>query len=331
MFLRNLLHLGKISAITHNQKLLPLHLGILMRPRIGFLHHIRHGPPHHHRQCNESRVNGTIMCEVLLEENHHRLMKGIHILKRVLLRALTLVMQDLGRNVVVLVTSLQHTITQINILAIHKERLVQQSHFIQRLLTDKHEGTAYNLDRIDRLLVQILHIVPAEQTALGKQRAQSRHLTKSHKRRRDTSTRFWCKRAIHPQHPHTTHASLRILVHEVNALSQGALTHKRVRIQQQHILPTCLSQSLIVGTRETNVFLILDVAHPRELSPQVRHGFVAAVVVHNKHFTTHTRQCLLHREQALLQIIADIVIDYDDGEFHLFFIHIFQIRRNLRL
>ena len=42
MFLRNLLHLGKISAITHNQELLPLHLGILMRPRIGFLHHIRH-------------------------------------------------------------------------------------------------------------------------------------------------------------------------------------------------------------------------------------------------------------------------------------------------
>ena len=63
-------------------------------------------------------------------EYQHGPIKGFHIFDIAMLRALSFIMKDTFRNIIIHIASLHDPVRQIDIFAIHKERLIQQSHFI---------------------------------------------------------------------------------------------------------------------------------------------------------------------------------------------------------
>ena len=68
---------------------------------------------------------------MLTSENNHCLVKHHHIVDTAFLSAFTFVMDDAcARIVIVLITSLNDTIREVNVFAIHEEGLIQQTHFI---------------------------------------------------------------------------------------------------------------------------------------------------------------------------------------------------------
>ena len=55
-------------------------------------------------------------------------------------------MQNLDRQIPVLIPSLQNTVGQVDILAIHEEVLVEESHLVEGLTTEHEERPADDLD-----------------------------------------------------------------------------------------------------------------------------------------------------------------------------------------
>ena len=87
----NRLHVCEVVSIAHNQVFLPSPPLSLARISINLLHQVRHHTLHRNHQRDKHRVDDAIMREMLLEEDHQRLVEGVHILDGILLRTLTLV------------------------------------------------------------------------------------------------------------------------------------------------------------------------------------------------------------------------------------------------
>ena len=80
-----------------------------------------------------------------------------------MLRAFSFIMKDTFRDIIIRIASLHNPVGQIDVFAIHKERLVQQSHFIQRFTAEKHESASQHLDLMLLLLIQIRQAVTGKQ------------------------------------------------------------------------------------------------------------------------------------------------------------------------
>ena len=64
-----------------------------------------------------------------------------------MLRALSFIMKDTFRDIIIHIPSLHNPVRQIDVFAIHKERLVQQPHFIQRFTTKDEQNILKNCQR----------------------------------------------------------------------------------------------------------------------------------------------------------------------------------------
>ncbi len=46
---------------------------------------------------------------------------------------------------------------------------------------------------------------------------------------------------------------------------------------------------------------------------QIVNTVIGRIIIYYYHFRPESRYCLLHRTKALLQEMANIIVDYDDG------------------
>ena len=69
------------------------------------------------------------MTIVLAEKDEHGFIEHMHITERRLLGAFSFIMKDMLRHIPVMITTLQQTVTQVDILSIHKEILIKDSDF----------------------------------------------------------------------------------------------------------------------------------------------------------------------------------------------------------
>ena len=124
------------------QNLLIAHLVGIKQQILRFIHHRRRKEPQtlsHSRRQHPDQRNGSTGIDgspdretqeqrhtriMLAEEDEHRLIEDMHIAETGFLRALSLIMQDIQRQKIVVITALQHTIGKVDILSIHEEILI---------------------------------------------------------------------------------------------------------------------------------------------------------------------------------------------------------------
>lgn len=150
-----------------------------------------------------------------------------------LLSTFTFVMQDIYRQIIVLITTLQDTVRKINILTIHEEILIQQPHLLQGFTTYHTESTAHNLYLCRLIPWKITHVIMTETAMLRKPAAQPHHLIESHHRRRQSSPTLRSWFAIGSQHPYTQSTGIRMRTHKTDSILENMLADNGIRIQQR--------------------------------------------------------------------------------------------------
>ncbi|MPM37916.1 hypothetical protein SDC9_84537 [bioreactor metagenome] len=73
---------------------------------------------------------------------------------------------------------------------------------------------------------------------------------------------------------------------------------------------------LVVGFCKPKVFTVVDQVYFRKFIADHLHRAIHAVVVDNIHFSVNAFQRQPHRGQALFEKMFNIVVDYDNREFH---------------
>ena len=139
---------------------------------------------------------------MLLEEDEHSLIEDVYILERRLLRALTLVMKDLDRQVPIMVSPLEQSVRQVDILAIHEKILIEQPHLVDGRTAQHAVSATHHLDLSRFVPRQITHVITSEPPALGEMLAQSGHLVERGHGGRQTTSRLKGPRAISLHHAH---------------------------------------------------------------------------------------------------------------------------------
>ena len=137
-----------------------------------------------------------VRVEMLLEEDEHSVVKDVHVAKRVLVRALALVVQDGIGHVVVLVAILLQAIGEVNVFAVHEIVFVKASRLVERTVARQEKCPRDDVYLHGLFLVQIAHVVLAKRAALGEEVAQARHLAHSHPRRGQAAARFKGERTV---------------------------------------------------------------------------------------------------------------------------------------
>ena len=172
----------------------------------------------------------------------------MHIAETRLLRTLALIMKDINRQVIIMIATFKHTIREIDVLAIHKEILIQQAHLVKGLAAQHTVGTTHHLNLARLVPRQIPHVIPSKQAMLRPAVAESQHLEERHHRRRQSPSALHgtLSCSIEHSHPHSTRIFMDI--HEIYTFLQHVFAYNGIRVEQQHILTPALSDSNIVGT-----------------------------------------------------------------------------------
>ena len=87
------------------------------------------------------REGERIVLIVLAEEDEHSLVEHVHIVEGVLVGALSFVVENRGRDVVVLQTILQKAEREVNVFSVHEEFFIERADFAKGFSGDEHEGT----------------------------------------------------------------------------------------------------------------------------------------------------------------------------------------------
>ena len=281
--------------------------------------HCRTSPDGHMQQQVEHP--GVLPREVVLHEDGHRVVEGVDIVQTPPLRAFSFIMYYArGGHIVVLVSRQPDAPREVDILAVHEIRLVQQPHFLQCLSPDHQERAGQDIHLIHFVVRQVSHIVGRYAPVVGEQADEPADLEERGFRCRESPLALFQILPFAVDHLHAQPAAVRMFFHEVHTLHQRVLLHHSVRVQQQRILPSALPQRLVVGSGKSDILEVLYQVHLRITAPHHLHRPVHRRVVHHPNFQLkalalrglHTR--MVHRLQALLQEVLDVVVYYDDGQ-----------------
>ncbi len=254
---------------------------------------------------------------MLGSEQQHGTVEHQHVVQAAFFGAFPFVVDDAGRGeVVVPPASLDQTPAQVDVLTVHEELLVQQTHIVQGLLPHPHEGPRKDVDFCGLVFCDMPGVISIP---LGRPRGQMMQPCHPTKR---------CPWSGHPAlglrqkltspvvhgHPHAPH--FRVRLHVRKALHKRVLTDHRVGVQQQDMVPFGLPNGLVVRHGKSNIVAVGHEVHFGKAGPHHFHRSIHTVVVHHPDFQVQTRRCALHRHQALLQECPNIVADNDDTEVH---------------
>ena len=239
----------------------------------------------------------------------------MHIAEARMLGALALVVEYLGRQVVVVIAAFQQTVGKVDVFPIHKEVFVEQPHTVDRLPTEQTEGTAHHLDACRGVPRQVAHVVTGKPPAVRKTTAQPHHLVKSHDGPWQSAPRLAGIAAVGLQHAHPERPGIGMRIHEAECLVQRRLTHDGVGVEQQHILTRRIGNGQIVGPGKTEVVPAGDDRHFGKLPREIFHAAIARMVVHHHHLRVDARQGSPQRTKALPGIVFHIIVDNDNRQF----------------
>ncbi len=130
---------------------------------------------------------------------------------------------------------------------------------------------------------------------------------------RDAALRLGEETALSIDHLYAEAAAIGGLVHETDALLECVFLHEGIRIEQQHIFAGGDADSLVVGSRESHIILILNKVYLRKLGLHHRHGIIHRMVIDHINLPLNTAHSLHRRRERLLQKRRNVVIDYDDA------------------
>ena len=177
-------------------------------------------------------------------------------------------------------------------------------------LTAQHAERAADDLYLARLIPgQIAHVVAAR---------TPQHLEQRDKRRGHAPARLVGTAAVLVVHHHAAAARTRMTVHELQHVVQAVLGDEGVRIEQQHIVALRLAYGDVVGTGKAQVVAALYERYTvAKAVLQIVDGMVARMVVDHEYLGLDAPDGTEHALKTLLEIVAHVVTDDDDAQFHI--------------
>lgn len=96
-------------------------------------------------------------------------------------------------------------------------------------------------------------------------------------------------------------------------MADGILADEGVGVEEEDVFPVALPDGMVVGARKPKVVRTADEGDIRVGLGEDVNAAVAGMVVEDDDFGVYARQGFLHREEALPEIVLDVVADDDDG------------------
>ena len=162
-------------------------------------------------------------------------------------------MQYARGHIPVLKSAFYESERQVDVLTIHEEILVERTHLVYSRASEHAESAAHHLYPFRSVPRQITHIIMCEASALGKTRAQTRHLVETRHWRRYAPSRLHSVGTVTLSHPHPHSSRSRMFIHEVYHVRYGVFADNGVRVEQQHIFSAASSDGKIVRARESEI------------------------------------------------------------------------------
>ena len=162
------------------------------------------------------------------------------------------------------------------------------------------------------------HVITGETLAVREELGQTKHLVERRFCCRQTTLRLGQELTLAVDHLHAEATCIGMAVHEGDTLREGVVLHHRIGIEQENVLTGRNPNRLIVRLRKAHIVLVDDDLYLGKLLRQHLQRAIDGVVVDDKHLALNALHGALHRMQALLEEILDIVVDDDDREFHIF-------------
>ena len=273
-------------------------------------------------QANGDGGAEIVRVEMLLEEDEHGVVEDVHVAKRVLVRALALVVQDGIGYVVVLVAILLEAIGEVNVLAIHEVVFVEASRLVERTVARQEECPRDDVYLHGLFLVQIAHVVLAKRAALGEEVAQARHLAHGHPGRGQAAARFVGKRTVGAQHHRAQRTHLGMGIGVFQTAAEGFRMQQSVGIEEEDVLAVGAAQGLVVRTPEAHVARVGNEVQSRilaggEVLLQITDAAIGGGIVHHEHL--HLLLLNIGAEdgvQTLVDKVLDVIIDNNNAQFH---------------
>lgn len=227
-------------------------------------------------------------------------------------------MENGCRDVPVVELTLQETIGQVDVFAVHEELLVKDATSLDGLTAAEHEGSADNLNLGSFVMVEISHIILAEGAAAGEETTKSSHLAEGHPRRREATTTLKSEITIDVEHLNADSTHILMGLSMMEAVMERVLSNDGVRIEEEDVLTLRLANGKVVGAAETHIAATGNdvkrgiIGSGKDFA-DVLDAMIRRVVVNDEDLYIET--ALTHRSphaaEALAQVVFD-VIGYDD-------------------
>jgi len=238
----------------------------------------------------------------------------------------------------------------IQVLSIHEEGLIEQSGLQDGLTPDQHERTDDRIDARDLVRVEVRQVVAAEPGALWEKPVQVQHVPERVNGRREGTPARLVERTVQPHQLRPCHAGALPAIHERDHGRQRMGRQHGVRIQQQRerrqrsagvlwqpvakvvrqlVSEPIQSQTLVVGRRISNIVVVRDHLHLRELAAHHGDAVVGRRVVYNTRCKCqtsrrgpafpgrqlrHVELAGVDRLQTIAQEGAGVIVDNNDHE-----------------
>lgn len=226
--------------------------------------------------------------------------------------ALALVMKDAVWQIPVVVASFKNTVREINVLAIHKEVFVKESHFVEYAAAQEAVGSAHNI-YFNRLIPgETTHIILPKLAVAREILAQTYHLVERCHGGGQSATRLHRACSVALEHLHAQTAGIRMGVHEGETVPDSVLSHYSIGIEEQHIVARTLLYGDIVGPRKTKIVGGSDELHFGKTLFKILYRVVARMVIDDKNFGFDTVETAPEGIKTLFEVVSYIIAYYDN-------------------
>lgn len=256
--------------------------------------------------------------EVLAEKDKHSFVERMDVIVRALMGRFTLVVEDGSRNVPVVELPLEEAIREVDILAIHKELLVESTTSFDSGTTTKHKRSADDFNLCRLVVVKITHIVLTESAAAREETAETGHLAEGYPRRRKSATALKSEVAIDVEHLDADSSHIIMGFSMAEAVSEGVFGNDGVGIEEKDVFALRLTNGKVVCTTKAYIAAAGNdvergVRGSRETLTDVLDAMVRRIIVDDKDLGI--KPAFTHRSpyaaEALTQVVFN-VIRYDD-------------------
>ena len=196
----------------------------------------------------EVEEGGIAAGEVVLDKDGHGIVEGVDIVHAAMLGAFALVMDDAaGGEVVVLEPRQLDAPREVDVLAVHEIRLVEQPHFLQCHAANHQEGTGEDVDGVGCVVVEVSHIVGGDAAVVWEEADEAADFEERGRRGGKSAFALLQVLAFAVNHLHGKAATVGMGIVEGDTLAEGVELHHGVGVEQEDEVAAALAQSLVVG------------------------------------------------------------------------------------